>query len=211
MSAHSKPQWNAKLSELALEIKKVQRRLKLKFSPPNKAILVDIELRMKEEVRKNNNRWNEKRIHGLNDTNSSRYFRAVKRFNGNNSSEIVRILIHDGEKRSFDAEKAKIFEKTFFQVEHLRKNYFGITLLGGGAVSVVNVALKDSRSNLERYLIKDNRYDINGRITMNKVVAAISRVDSSKGADPFGLHPRSLMSFQFFYAQLNFTPVQTPI
>ena len=121
-SIHSNPYQNAKLCEPALDIKKARRKLKLNYTPSNKEFLVDLKLRTKEENWTNINRWTEKTVNDLNDTNS-RYFRAVKRFKENSSSENKPFLIHDGEKVSSDANKAKVFE-VFFKGGHFRDKCF---------------------------------------------------------------------------------------
>ena len=113
------------------------------------------------------------------------------------------ILFHDGWKISSDADKAEVFQKVFYQGKNLRDKYFNEPFLNV-AVSDVNVALNESRNNLERNSINDICHDINRRITKNKVVAAIRRADGSKCVDLYGLHSR----FLFFYAQLKFTSFQ---
>ena len=53
-STQSKP-WNANLSEAALEIKKAPQKLKLKYTPSSKTILIGLKMGLKEELWKNNN------------------------------------------------------------------------------------------------------------------------------------------------------------
>ena len=71
-----------------------------------------------------------------------------------------------------------------------------------GAVPMVNVALNESRNNLEQNSTNEIHYDVNKRITINELVAAVRRVDSSKGDHPYGLHLRFPKFFKFFCAQL---------
>ena len=102
-------------------------------------------------------------------------------------SEIVPILIHDGEQVNSDADEAKVFKKVFFQGGHIPDKCFLESFLNG-AVSVVVVASNESTNNLEQFSMNDICCDINRRITMNELIAAIRRVDKSKGAGPYGLH-----------------------
>ena len=61
--------------------------LKLNYAPSNKEILIHHKLKKNEEIWKNNNRWTEKTVKDVNDTNSSRHLRTIKRFNENSFSE----------------------------------------------------------------------------------------------------------------------------
>ena len=105
------------MSKLVLDIKRARRKIKLIFNPFDKEILVDLKLRMKEETWKNKTRWFEKTKKNLIDTKKTWYFRAVKQFNENSSSESVPKLIHDGGKVSSGADRAKNFRKVFFKTD----------------------------------------------------------------------------------------------
>ena len=111
------------------------------------------------------------------------------------SSENVLILIHVGEKENSDTVAAKIFEKVFFQGGHFRDKCFSES---SRIMSADNVSLDDSRNNLKQTSIDDFCNDINRRITINDLFAALPRVHSCKGADPYGPRPHLLKSFRFF-------------
>ena len=54
LSDHSKPYWNAKMSELALDIRTARPKLKLNLTTFKKAMLIDPKLKMKWKNGKQN-------------------------------------------------------------------------------------------------------------------------------------------------------------
>ena len=105
-------------------------------------------------------------------------------------------MIHDEKKVTYDADKAEVFEKVFFQGGNFRDKCVD-DFLFNDTVSLVNVALNIFRNNLEQSSINDFCYDMSRKVTINDSVAAIRGVDSGKGADPYGLTPRLMKLFKF--------------
>ena len=102
-------------------------------------------------------------------------------------------MIHDGEKVISDANK--VSENVFFQRGNIWDKCFD-EVFPIGAVSVINVVLIESKNNLDQSSINAFCFDINKRLNINHLVAVIHMIESSKGADTYGLYPEFLKPFK---------------